>query len=228
MREGTIASNTIQAKQSPGGANVRIEGGDLEASSGAGLWTIAGNVLQSQAVNLLLRRCRGVAVTGNSFASGYERSIVVEQCRHMVIGSNTFDHNPDYDGERTDGITIRGSAGITLSGLILEDTRAGGPEAGGAIEVSDSREVAVVGCQVLDPAFRGIDLVDVRRCRVSGCTVLDRRRRPTMREAIRLAGSGRDNLVSDNLIGRGTRGDLAIADGTATVAGNVVTEQAGP
>jgi Right handed beta helix region/Pectate lyase superfamily protein len=51
VREGTIASNTIQAKHSPGGANVRIEGPPLDDSRGAGLWTITGNILQSQDIS---------------------------------------------------------------------------------------------------------------------------------------------------------------------------------
>src|SRR5262249_52489596 len=155
-----------------------------EAPSGAGLWTITGNILQSQEVNLWLRSCRGVVVTGNSFASGFERSIVMERCRHVVIGSNTFGHNPGYPGARNDGIVIRQSEGCSLSNLILEDTRAGGPNAGGAIEVSDSTAIAISNCQVLDPAHRGIDLVNVRHSSVSDCTILDRRPVLAMREAI--------------------------------------------
>lgn len=226
VREVTIASNTIQAKQSPGGANVRIEGGEAQTSSAAGLWTIAGNVLQSQAVNLLLRSCRGITVTGNSFASGFDRSIVLDNCRHVVVASNTFDHNPDYKGERTDGIAIRGSAGITLANLILERTSAGDPASGGAIDVRSSSEVAINGCQVLDPSHRGIELRDVRNSRVSDCTVVDRRPSPTMVEAIRLSGSGRGNLVSGNLVARGSRGDLVVVEGLASVAGNVTIDPA--
>src|SRR6185437_3985230 len=166
-----------QAKPSPGGVNVRIEGPDIDGSKGAGLWTIAGNVLQSQSVNLLLRSCRGVAVTGNSFAQGFERSIVLDKCRHVVLSANTIDHNPDYSygADHVDGITVTGSAGIVLASLILENVRAGSPEGGGAIVVRDSREVSIAGCQVLDPAHRGIDLVNVRNTRVSDCTVIDRR-----------------------------------------------------
>lgn len=222
VREGTIASNTIQAKNSPGGANVRIEGLDNELSNKAGLWTISGNVIQSQAVNLLLRSCRGVVVTGNSFCSGYERSIVLDNCRHILVGSNTFDYNPDYSGDRIDGITIRGSAGCTLSNLILESPRAGSPERGGAIEVFDSREIAITGCQVLDPVHRGIYLSDVRSSRVSDCTLLDRRTPRMMLEAIRVAGASRRNLISNNLIGRGTSGDLAATPAVAAMAGNVL------
>jgi hypothetical protein len=194
VREGTIASNTIQAKGSPRGSNVRIEGLPRDVSAGAGLWTITGNILQDQQANLRLRHCRGVVVTGNSFASGYERSIVVEHCRHVVIGTNAFDHNPDYTGPRIDGIRILGSAGVNLHNLILEGCRAGGPDEGGAIEVVDSSEVLILGCQVLDPEFRGIDIRNCRNTKVSECNVVDRRARPTMREAVRVvaldSGSG--------------------------------------
>ncbi len=217
VREVTIASNTIQARPSPGGANVRIEGSGDAMSSAAGLWTIAGNILQSQAINLLLRSCRGVAVTGNSFASGFERSLVVDDCRHVVVSGNTFDHNPDFKGDRVDGILVRGSAGVSLANLILEDTRAGGPEAGAAIEVRDSSEVTINACQVLDSAHRGIELAGVRHAQVSGCTIVDRRARPTIREAIRLAGPGRGNLVQGNLIG----GPLVVDESCAKVSGNL-------
>ncbi len=224
VREGTIASNTIQAKNSPGGANVRIEGLDNELANKAGLWTISGNVIQSQAINLLLRSCRGVAVTGNSFCSGYERSIVLEKCRHILVGSNTFDYNPDYSGDRIDGITVRKSAGCTLSSLLLESTRAGGHEAGGAIEVFDSREISIAGCQVLDPAFRAIYLSNVRNSRVSDCTLLDRRTPVTMIQAIAVVGSGEGTVLLNNLVGAGTRGDVVVEPKTVTVAGNVVVK----
>ena len=140
-------------------------------------------------VNLWLRHCRGVVVTGNSFATAYERSVVLEHCRHVVIGTNTFDHNPDYTGDRIDGIRIVGSAGVNLQNLILEGCRAGGPDEGGAIEVVDSSEVLILGCQVLDPKFRGIDIRNCRNTKVSECQVVDRRARPTMRDLIHIVGS---------------------------------------
>jgi hypothetical protein len=225
VREGTIASNTIQAKNSPGGCNVRIEGRDIESSSAAGLWTISGNVLQSQAVNLRLRSCRAVVVTGNSFASGFGRSIVLDRCRHVSIGTNTFDHNPDYQGERMDGILIRDSHGVTLSGLILEDARGGSPEGGEAIGVLNSREVAILGCQILDPAHRGIGLTDVSNSRVSDCTILDRRDPRRMQVAIQVEGRGRGNLIQNNLIGSGTVETVRRADGAGVVLeGNTIVE----
>jgi len=210
VREGTIASCTIQAKRSPGGANVRIEGSDDAASRKAGLWTIAGNVIQSQETNLLLRSCRGVVVTGNSFCSGYERNIVIEKCRNIVVGSNTLDYNPDYKGDRVDGITVRGSSGINLSGLIVESARAGTAESGGAIEVFDSSEIAIANCQVFDPVHRGLHLDGVRNAQVSNCAVLCRQPQATMREAVLLRRTSRDVLLPGNLLARGTAGDVTI------------------
>ena len=47
VREGTIASNTIQATYSPNGANIRIIGGASEHSHLAGMWCISGNLIGS-------------------------------------------------------------------------------------------------------------------------------------------------------------------------------------
>ncbi len=218
IREGTIASNTIQAKSSPTGANLRIEGPDLPDARGAGLWAITGNVLQSQAFNLFLRHCRGVAISGNSFASGYERSIVIDRCRHISIGSSTFDNNPDYSGPRTDGISIIKSSGITLTGLNLEGTRSGTAQTGGAIEVFDSSEVSIVACQILDPQHRGIDLRNVHRSRVSDCTILDRSAKPTMDQAIRVGGESTSVLLSGNIVNRG----IVYENSMATAGGNII------
>jgi Pectate lyase superfamily protein/Right handed beta helix region len=220
VREGTIASCTIQAKKSPGGANVRIEGADTEFSEKAGLWTITGNLITSQSANVLLRSCRGVAVVGNIFGSGYERNLVIEKCQNISVGSNTLDYNPDYKGEHIDGVTIRGSRGINLSGLILESVAAGSAESGGAIEVFDSQEISIANCQVFDPLYRGIYFAGVRNSLISNCTVLARKLKPAMREAMLLRKTGKDVLVQNNLIGRGSHGDLVVQDGEATAAGN--------
>jgi hypothetical protein len=59
---------------------------------------------------------------------------------------------------------------------------------GGAIEVVDSSEVLILGCQVLDPKFRGIDIRNCRNTKVSECQVVDRQARPTMRDLIHIVG----------------------------------------
>lgn len=188
VREGTIASNTIQAKPSPNGSNVRIEGPERGDAAGAGLWTIVGNVLQSQGRNLWLRHCRAVAVSGNSFASAERHSVDIDGCRIITLGANTFDHNPDYRGTFRDGIVVRRSSAVSMTGLILEGIRAGRPDRGAAISVRDSEAVTIGHCQVLDPTARAVELDGVRGAVVEGCTLVDRRPEPSMIEAVRVRG----------------------------------------
>ena len=181
VREGTIASNTIQAKPSPGGANIRIEGPDRDDAAGAGLWTIVGNVLQDQERNLWLRACRGVNVVGNSFASAVRHSIDIDACRVVAVGPNTIDRNPDYQGDPPiyrNGVVVRRSSSVTLTGLILETVRAGRPDRGAAISVLDSDAVTIGHCQIIDPTARGIEVADSRNVLIDACTVIDRRSPP--------------------------------------------------
>jgi len=59
VNEITIASNTIQATVSPGGANIRI----IEkpgVGRPPGLWTISGNIIGSQENNVHLTGCHGL------------------------------------------------------------------------------------------------------------------------------------------------------------------------
>ncbi len=205
VREGTIASCTIQAKYSPGGCNVRMEGGREEATD-AGLWTLTGNVIQSQHTNLLLRRCRGVVVTGNSFCSAEYRSIVVDQCRNVAVGTNTIDYNPDYPGARTDGVRVSRSAGVSLNGLNLESCRAGDAASGAPIEVFDTENFLVANCQVLSPLHRGLHLRAVRNAVVNGCLVRGARQTPaTLSESLLLTGCEGVELGA-NAFEKGARG----------------------
>ncbi|MDX2037361.1 MAG: right-handed parallel beta-helix repeat-containing protein [Isosphaeraceae bacterium] len=217
VREVTIASNTIQAKESPEGSNIRIEGADSPTSHKSGLVAITGNVIQSQAVNVRLTSCRGVTLTGNTFATGFERSIVLDRCRNVVIDANFLDHNPDYEGRRVDGIVIRRSAGITVSGMVVEAVRAGDDTKGAAVEATDSAELLFSGLQILDPAVRGFELENVEHCRIVGSTIIDRRPEKTMLEAVRARGKGGVNVLEGCTIGRGRRAAIDAEPGVLRV-----------
>ncbi len=208
VREVTISSCTIQAKNSPGGANVRIEARPTELSTDAGLWTISGNIIQSHTHNLLLRNCHGVAVTGNSFCSAGERSIVIDKCRNIAIGSCTIDYNPDYQGNRVDGVLVKDSAGINLHGLIVEASLAGNDERGGAISVFNSRDITVANCQVFDPAHRGLHMDQVDHAVISGNLVRDHGQAPRMAESVLLTGNNDSLALTGNLVDKGRRGDV--------------------
>jgi hypothetical protein len=211
VREGALVGNTIQAKVSRGGANVRLIGpADINKVS---MFTITGNHISNQEVNVHLKNCRGVVLTGNSLALSGKRNLLVEGGRHVVIGANSFDHNPDYRQPTTDGITLRDCDGCSLTGVLLEGPAAGSEQAGGAIEVIDSREVSVVGCQVFEPRFRGVYVSGCRNTRVADCTVADRTGR-RMLAAIHVTGGSRGTQVRGNLVDKGTLGDI-VMDGAA-------------
>ncbi len=116
LREGAITGCTIQAKPSPGGANVRFEGDSAEVAHKVGQFAITGNLISNQEIQVHLRYARGVSVTGNSFFSGHERNIVIEDSSNVVVGSNVFDRNPDYGVETPDGIRLERARGVIING----------------------------------------------------------------------------------------------------------------
>jgi hypothetical protein len=212
VREGTIASCTVQAKRSPGGANIRIEGPDLPLSTAGGLWTISGNVIQSQDINLLLRSVRAVNVTGNSFCSGFQRSVVVDRCRNIAMSGNTIDYNPDYSGERVDGMVVEGSSGVVVSGWIFESVRAGEEAGCGALTVRASDAVTISGCQFFDSAGAAVQLAGVRDSLVMG-NIFGRRKGGELPEAwVRSVDGGAGVRVSGNLK-MGNEGTMLVSRG---------------
>jgi polygalacturonase len=218
VREGTIVGNTIQARISPGGANVRFAGGaDINRIS---MWTISGNHISNQAVNVHLKNCRGMTLTGNSLALSGERNVRVEGSRHIVLGAHSLDHNPDYKLPVVDGVTLRDCDGCIVSGLLIEDARGGSEAEGGAVELYNCREVTVTGCQVFEPRWRGIYVANGRNVRVADCTVLERTGTPAMLAGVQLVGACPGTFVQGNVVGRGRRGDIVNEASGATVEGN--------
>ncbi|MBC8876015.1 MAG: right-handed parallel beta-helix repeat-containing protein, partial [Planctomycetes bacterium] len=91
--EVAITGSTIQHNHpSPDSANIRIIGrsepsGELELVR-EGNVTITGNVLSDVQVNVHLKDCRGVAITGNTFWMGFKHNLLVEDCSNIVVGPN--------------------------------------------------------------------------------------------------------------------------------------------
>ena len=200
-RFGVVVGNTIQARPTPGGANVRILGG--KGLLTGGLLAITGNLIGSQATLLDLADCRGVSISGNSLYSGMERTLAAKRCANLVFSGNSIDWNPGHrEKNHDDGIRISDCDGVNLSATILENSFQGKENRGGAIEVIGSRDVTISDCQVLDPRYRGIWLENATRCRVSNCTVVDRRAKKIMKASIEVFGKSRDNIISGNIISR--------------------------
>jgi len=215
IREGSIVSNTIQAKVSPNGANVRLVGpSDINKVS---LWTITGNHISNQTTNIHLKNCRGIVLSGNSVAAGQEHAFLLEGCRSIVLGPHSLDHNPDYKIETRDGIRLSDCEGTTITGLLMEGVRAGSDKEGGALEVVNCRETSVVGCQIFEPKYRGVWIADSRNTRVGECTVMDRTGKGTMIAAIESTAKSKGTVLRGNLVSKGSQGDIvapgAISEG---------------
>ncbi|HVA46453.1 MAG TPA: right-handed parallel beta-helix repeat-containing protein [Pirellulales bacterium] len=231
VREGTIVGNTIQAKYSPGGANVRIVGRNARQNHKAGMFTISDNLIGSQEINVHLVACRGVVVSGNVIYSGHRRNIELEGSRNIVLASNSFDHNPDY-GERElcTGVRLAESHDCTLTGCILHDCQAGQHTVAGVLplareallEIVRCQRINVSGCQVLDGQPYGILVEGSSLVSITGTSVLETRTEKKTRAAIRLRGEGRSNLVATNILARGLDDSITRDDGfEARLAENV-------
>ena len=116
VREGTISGNTIQAIPSPGGANIRFVGVSNNPDK-VGLWSITGNHISNQEVNIHLESTRGINITGNTFIRGYDRHLQIANSRNLIIDGNVFDHNTDYfpaDIKSFGGILVSNTENIIL------------------------------------------------------------------------------------------------------------------
>lgn len=215
--EITIASNTIQARPSEGGTNIRVIGNQSPPPHAARLVAITGNVIGSQSTNIELAHVDRVAITGNTIYDGRSAAIRAIDCAHLVIGNNTFGWAHGVAREMNDGIYLERCWGANLTGLVLHETRQGNAEAGGAIELAECEDSAVHGCQILSAHWRGVVLRACRRCRVDSNSVIDRRESPSLLAGIEVRDSLGDNVVQNNLIRSAHETGIVMAgDDTAT------------
>jgi len=211
VREGAITGCTIQAVPSPGGANVRLVGESAAVAHKVGLFSIAGNLISSQAVQIDLRYARGITVTGNTFFSGHERNIVATDSSQLVIGANVFEHNPDYAKDTRDGVRLTRVRGVTLSGNHFRDTQ----HPDGAVEVCDSRDVLLTGNQVLDPGPYGVRVTDSDGVSLHGCRITASQGQQRLLETVHLGRvTGCD--VRDCRLSPGREATIRVVDGAVT------------
>jgi len=205
VREGTIASNTIQATYSPNGANIRFIGGASEHSHLAGMWCIIGNLIGSQATNVHLTLARGITFEGNYVYSGHHRNLLAEQCQNLVIGANCFGHNPDYkDKELCTGIRLVDCKNCTLTGLQIQDAQAGQHtvegvvpiQRQGLIELVRCRQMTLTGLQVLEGSPFGLYAEDCSETMITGCLFVDTRDQKQTQASVKWTGSGKSNSIA--------------------------------
>lgn len=193
IREGTICSNTIQATYSPNGANIRFIGSGSKGNHRVGMWSIAGNLIGSQAINIHLTSALGFAISGNYIYSGHERNIVIEGSRSIAIGANTLGHNPDYgDKELSTGIRLVDCEDCTITGLLIQDALAGQNTVAntvptkkeGLVELVRCRRLNLTGCQILEGTPNGLVVEDCADTLITGTSILDRREPRLMQSAV--------------------------------------------
>ena len=206
VREGTIASNTIQATYSPNGANIRFIGGASEHSHLTGMWCISGNLIGSQATNVHLTLARGITFEGNYVYSGHNRNLLAENCQNLVIGANCFGHNPDYkDKELCTGIRLEDCQNCTLTGLQIQDAQAGEHTVAGVvpivrkglIELVRCRQVMLTGVQVLEGNPFGLYAEDCSETMLTGCSFLDTREVKRTEASVKWVGAGKSNSIAN-------------------------------
>jgi hypothetical protein len=202
--EVAITGCTIQHNNpSPDSANIRILGRSLPSRNQElvreGNVTITGNVLSDVQVNVHLKDCRGVAITGNTFWQGYAHNLLVEDCSNIVVGPNNFDRNPRYNYGNTqdakNGLVFRHSVDCTLTGLHI--TNVWRSPAG--LLIDNVERFNITNCTILDCDTAGLMLKNVRNSRVSDCLIRDDRADSTG-VSIQVVG-GQGNQIVDNLLG---------------------------
>ncbi|MBC8114064.1 MAG: right-handed parallel beta-helix repeat-containing protein [Candidatus Saccharimonas sp.] len=212
VREGTIASNTIQATYNPNGANIRIIGGASEHSHLAGMWCISGNLIGSQATNVHLTLTRGITFEGNYVYSGHHRNLLAEDCQNLVIGANCFGHNPDYkEKELCTGIRLVDCKNCTLTGLQIQDAQAGEHTVAGVVpikrqglvELVRCRQMTLTGLQVLEGSPFGLYLEDCSETMLTGCSFLDTREKKQTQASVKWTGTGKANAIAHCRANRG-------------------------
>lgn len=217
--EVAITGCTIQHNNpSPDSANIRIFGKSLPSPKSGevreGNVAITGNVLSDVQVNIHLRGCRGVTISGNTLWQGYRHNMLVEDCRAVVIGPNNLDRNPRYDyGNTQDAnnpVVIKDSADCTLSGLLV--TSVWRNEAGVTLE--NCRRCNLQGCTILDSDGTALLLRNSELCRVSQCILRDDRPGAASPPVVVVGGKG--NVIADNTLDR----EPQIAPGAAAARNN--------
>jgi len=218
VREGTISSNTIQSVPSPGGANIRFIGAKKTYDK-TGLWTITGNHVSNAYKNIHISGGRGFTITGNSFIRGIDRNLVVENSRNIIFNSNSIDNNPDYQEDAGNGISIRDSRGVILSGVQLE-VAGQVKDRSGAVEILNSSEVTLTGCQIFEAAPVGIVVMDSHNIQIDQCLILAAKERSDLRAAIKVGGSSKNVFIRNNLTSSGLEGGIITEHGTSHLEGN--------
>lgn len=235
ISEVTISGNTIQATVQSGGANIRIVGAEVKRpqpadaaksvkADTAHLINITGNVLGSQWRAVELRNTSRITVTGNTIYDSVDLSVFAARSSGLVVSGNTFGWRGNDAEPVKDGLRFEDCDNVLLSGLATQRFCAGSFVRGAAVTFVRCSDCGISDCQILDPLHRGLELEDCVRCRVANNTIVDRRAGKSMRQAIRVLGQSRDNLICGNILGGALDGLVDARGDAADVRENSLLE----
>ena len=162
VREGTIASNTIQAVESAGGTNIRFTGDPLHPHK-LGLWSITGNHISNQQTCISLQHTQGISITGNSFIRAYSRHLSIDNSRNITFTGNVIDHNPDYftpNIKASGGVKISTSRDILLHDNIVDGITGITHDIQAAVEITGSRNISIKNSHITSSNLTGIAITD--------------------------------------------------------------------
>lgn len=225
MREGTISGNTIQAKPSEGGANIRFTGPDGQYEK-IGLWSITGNHISSQMVNIHLDNTQGISITGNTFIRGYDRHMIIDNSRNVIVNANIFDNNKDYTPEgavyNSGGISISESSHLIVGDNILDGIEY---EKEGVITVDESAKITVKGNQINNPKFKGIQINNSSNVWITACSIYKDKSNSSMLSAIELNGVCPGTIIKNNSITEGRQGGIVNQGSGVIIEENFLVDQ---
>lgn len=207
VREGSISGNTIQAKASPKGANVRFLG-KADHPNAVGLLAISGNLIGSQETAIHLKSARGVVITGNSIYSGYHSALNIEDCEHIVVGSNSFDHNPEYPGNSTDAIQFSRTKNLQFTGNLVQHTKAEEVSVSASIHVEECSHVQINSSQIHGARKRAVQVVRCQNLKVADCMVTGTTLAKTYEAAIEVDNDSKSVVIQNNMVAEGSRGTI--------------------
>ncbi len=180
------------------------------------MWTISGNLIGSQNNNIHFTGVRGAVISGNYIYSAHNRNVLVENSRNVVLGPNTFGHNPDYKNrELATGIRFVNSENCNLNGVLIQDAQAGAHtvetvplEREALVELIRCRRVNMTGCQVLDGTPIGVLIEDCRDALISSCSVIDQRETSKMDSGVVFRGKNPGSMLVQSRVSGARQGSV--------------------
>lgn len=202
--EITIASNTIQGRNSINGTNLKVLGRiDADGFPSARLIAITGNILGSQATSLLLHNAQRVAVTGNTIYDGHSVGLKAIGCDGIAIANNVHGWGHQPDKPRPDHYELENCKGVTITGEIFQNAGGGDDKQGGVISLKNCRDVALGQLVIRDPQVRGLWVQGSQAVSIQGCVVTTTKPGTSMVAAIEITPDCKGVSLVGNIVSQG-------------------------